>query len=100
MGLVCAQPRRLHELAPPGANRGRFRLPQDESSVGRDIACARDRLAVGTLVYLIALGLVVALVKAVIAAGANLLSGEATSATHRLRQEMERMRQHLEKKTL
>ena len=56
--------------------------------------------AVGTLAYLITLGIVATLVKVLIASGAGLLGQEVTSATNRLRQEMERMRQHLEKKTL
>lgn len=56
--------------------------------------------AVGTVVYLIALSLVATLVKILITGGASLLGQEVTTATNRLRQEMERMRQSLEKKSL
>jgi hypothetical protein len=56
--------------------------------------------AAGTVVYLIALGLVATLAKALIGAGAALIGEATATATNRLRTEMERMRQHLEKKSL
>ena len=63
---------------------------------GRFELSAGAYFTLGTLVYLMTLGLVVALVKAFIGAGAKLIEEGVASATNRLRLEMERMRKHLE----